>query len=313
MAITLWGVQGTVNEVQWAKLATGLSQKYTLVSGNPITASGRTLTITPRLSVGCGVAVENSTNESVVTPVPTTGQWFLLCLRRVWGASRGASYVLVNGPTTADAVQAAPPTTLPGTRNSTPGVMDDEPVAWVHARASTTTLNIFQMSARPNAVVAGVWALWNGAEQGIYRAFSEADGLEYLWNGSSWQIHGERRTTWRDFRTLIGASAAWTPDSVSAPASIMREGDNVILEGNLTNGSAFATFTTLGTLPLGWRPINRGAGQYAYMDIDAVGAHVTKGMRILTSSGTIQVYASAASSIWGFWRCGWKTDDPWPS
>lgn len=181
MAITLWGVQGTVNEVQWAKLAAGLSQKYTLVTGNPITSSGRTLTITPRLSVGCGVAVDNSTNESVVTPVPTTGQWFLLCLRRVWGVSRGASYVLINGPTTADAVQTATPATLPGTRNSTPGVMDDEPVAWVHARSSTTTLNIFQLSARPGATLLSRWGAWDAIEQGFTFARVENSGTTLLW------------------------------------------------------------------------------------------------------------------------------------
>ena len=188
MAITFWGVQGTVNEVQWANLAQGFSQKYTLVRGNPVTASGRVVTIPARLSVGCGVAVDNNTNETLTVPTPAAGQWHLLVLRRVWGASRGASYMLIPGPTTTDALQTTPPTSLPGVRNVTPGVMDDEPVAWVHTRASVTTLTLFQMSARQNGVVFGPWGLWSGAEQGIYRALSLSDSREYRWSGTAWVL-----------------------------------------------------------------------------------------------------------------------------
>ena len=253
MAISLWGVQGTVNEIQWAKLAQGFSQKYTLVNGNPVTAAGRTLTITPRLSVGCGVAVENSTNETVVTPTPTTGQWFLLVLRRVWGASRGASYALVNGPTTSDAAQTVPPSTLPGARNNTPGVMDDEPVAWVHARASTMALNIFQMSARPNGVVFGPWGLWSGEEQGIYRALSLSNMVEYRWSGTQWE---------RDDQFIFGALTSITQAGTSSAKTNMNFGTTIPAygydTGEFVKSAAGFTIPVTGLYEFGWQAASSG-------------------------------------------------------
>ena len=51
MAMTLAGFQGTVTEVQWAKLMGAVGQKYVLASGGGIASAGRTLTIPPRVSL----------------------------------------------------------------------------------------------------------------------------------------------------------------------------------------------------------------------------------------------------------------------
>lgn len=202
MAINVWGTQGTVNEVQWAKLAEGFGQKYTLVSGNAVTSSGRNLSIPPRVSIGCGVAVEVTTAETRAVPVPAAGQWFLLVLRRQWGANRGATFELINGPTTTDAAQTTPPTTLPAARNKQPGLIDDEPVAWVHARASTTTLAIWQMQTKRDGRVPGIWAMFDANEQGMFDVFSEADGATFVWLSGAWQP-----TEGNSFRIVRNASA----------------------------------------------------------------------------------------------------------
>lgn len=148
MAMTIAGFQGTVSETQWAQIMTAVAQKYTLTSGDPVRSSGRTLLIDPRASVGAGVLVVTDTLTSVTVPAPATGQWHLLVLRRTWGASRSAQYILIPGATGPNAAQTAPPTTLPAGRSSSVGVVDDEPVAWVYARSGTTELQLWQLSER---------------------------------------------------------------------------------------------------------------------------------------------------------------------
>lgn len=185
MADYWWGFQGTVNEAQWAKLMGGYGQKYTLVNGDPVRSTGRTLYVDPRLQIGCGVAFEHDAVKTVAVPVPAAGAWHLLVARRTWGSSPSVTYALVAGATTADAEQSTPPAALPAARNKTPGLLDDEPVAWVHARASTTTLKLWQMSVKRDGRVPGIWAIYDAAEQGIFTAFSEADNGLYDWVGGS--------------------------------------------------------------------------------------------------------------------------------
>lgn len=205
MADFWWGFQGTVNEVQWAKLMAGLGQKYTLVSGDPVRSTGRTVFIDPRLQIGAGVAFEHDAVKSLVVPTPAAGQWHLLVARRVWGGTPSVSYVLIPGATTADAAQATPPATLPAARNKTPGLTDDEPVAWIHTRASTTTLTLFQMSTKRDGRVPGIWAMFSPDEQGMFSVFSEADNSEYVWIAGAWRI--TQKSGKKTFTSIAMASA----------------------------------------------------------------------------------------------------------
>lgn len=186
MADKFVGFQGTVDEVQWADLMAGIGQKYTLVKGDPVRSTGRTVFIDPRVQIGCGVLFEHDAVKSLTVPAPATGQWHLLVARRVW-SSRTVSYVLVAGNVTADAAQTAPPATLPAARNKTVGLTDDEPIAWVHARASVTTLSLWQMSVKRDGRVPGLWAMFDPNEQGMYRVSSEAESTEYVWRGTAWE------------------------------------------------------------------------------------------------------------------------------
>lgn len=189
MADKFAGFQGTVNEMQWAQLMAGVAQKYTLLSGDPVRSSGRVLSIDPRVQVGAGVMFEHDAVKSLTVPTPATGQWHLLVARRNW-TSKTVAYELIAGNVTADADQSSPPLVLPAARNKVVGITDDEPIAWVHARSSTTVLKLWQMSTKRDGVVPGAWALFDPAEQGIRRAFSENDGaaLDYVagaWVGPS--------------------------------------------------------------------------------------------------------------------------------
>lgn len=225
MADFWWGFQGTVNEQQWAKLMAGLGQKYVLVNGDPVRSTGRTLYIDPRLQIGAGVAFEHDAVKSLAVPAPAAGQWHLLVARRVWGATPSVTYALVPGITTADAEQLAPPATLPAGRNKTPGLTDDEPVAWVHARASTTTLKLWQMSTKRDGRVPGLWAMFDPNEQGIFSIFSEAENTEYVWKSGAWE-----RQSGCTIATLVSAALpsnawfpitsanAWSVDTDSMPA-----------------------------------------------------------------------------------------------
>lgn len=189
MAMTIAGFQGTVSETQWAQIMTAVAQKYTLVSGDPVRSSGRTLLIDPRTSVGAGVMVATDTVTSVTVPAPTTGQWHLLVLRRTWGVSRSAQYMLIPGATGPNAAQAAPPSTLPAGRNKSVGVVDDEPVAWVYARSGTTELQIWQMSAKPGGIIPGMWAVWDLAEQGPLQRAGVLTAPAAPWDFTSGDIH----------------------------------------------------------------------------------------------------------------------------
>ncbi|MDI6024458.1 hypothetical protein QBL02_13000 [Leucobacter sp. UT-8R-CII-1-4] len=218
MADKFVGFQGTVDEVQWAALMAGIGQKYTLVAGDPVRASGRVVSIDPRAQIGCGVLYEHDAVKTVTVPTPATGQWHLLVARRVW-SSRTASYVLVAGNVTADAAQTAPPATLPAARNKTVGLTDDEPIAWVHARASVTTLSLWQMSVKRDGRVPGLWALFDPNEQGIYRAYSETDGAEYSWSGSAWRpgVSKSYVSVYGLQRAITTATTAMTWDIPNAP------------------------------------------------------------------------------------------------
>lgn len=278
MADKFVGFQGTVDEVQWATLMAGIGQKYTLIAGDPVRASGRVVSIDPRAQIGCGVLFEHDAVKTVTVPTPATGQWHLLVARRVW-SSRTVSYVLVAGNVTADTAQTAPPATLPAARNKTVGLTDDEPIAWVHARASVTTLNIWQMSVKRDGRAPGLWALFDPHEQGIYRAFSEADSGERFWNGSAW-VGAGGNTSPIPLRIGVAASGFAGP-------SVTVSGGVATVVGRINNGNGLtltASFQQIGVLPAGARPS---------------GSVIAPATNAGTPTGVVQIQASGDISVAG--------------
>ncbi len=238
MADEFIGFQGTVNEVQWASLMAGIGQKYTLITGDPVRSSGRTVHVDPRSQIGCGVLFKHDAVKSLAISAPTAGQWHLLVARRNW-AGKSVSYVLIPGNVTSDVEQADPPTALPAARNKSVGIVDDEPIAWVHARASSTSLKIWQMSIKRDGRAPGKWALFNAAELGLTRAFSEADALEYVFNNGVWRP---------EFASLLISPGPGWARNASYINTISRHGDFVVCNFVFNNASSGSP-TNLFTIP----------------------------------------------------------------
>lgn len=171
MAIVTAGFQGSVSEVQWGKINSVPDRKYRLIAGTPVRgAATRQVIVDPRGSVGCGVLVENTTAETLSAPAvgAGTGRWYLLVLRRTWGTSRGAAYLLLEGDATANAVQSVMPNAFPASRQESPGLVDDEPVAWVHIRSGTSVPKIWNlMRLKHNGVLTDPSTAWASTANGI--------------------------------------------------------------------------------------------------------------------------------------------------
>lgn len=253
MADEFIGFQGTVNEVQWAKLMSGYGQKYTLVSGDPVRSTGRTVYIDPRVQVGCGVLYGHDAVKTVAVPTPATGQWHLLVARRAW-ASKSVTYVLVAGNVTADAEQAAPPASLPAARNKNVGITDDEPIAWIHARASTTTLKLWQMSIKRDGRVPGMWALYDTVEQGLTRVYSETDASDYVLSPTGWvKADGGGVTITHPAAGGITLNSGWNPVSNAYWAGVKytRVTSSLArISGAMTNPTAVAALVPVGKVPV---------------------------------------------------------------
>lgn len=291
MAIETAGFQGTVSESQWAEIAKGFGQKYTLVEGPAVRSSGRIVYVDPRASVGAGVLVKNTTVESLTIPAPATGtgQWYLVALRRTWGASRGAAYVLIPGLAGTNAAQTAPPANFPAARNKQVGLLDDEPVAWAYTRSGTSTLQLWPMHARPSAVVPGLWALWDALEQGFMRAWSEADGAEALAVGSAWILQGYD-TGWVACVRASGVGKQGTREP-----EVRRIGKTVHIRWGVTS----ANFTVNGnfdafTIPAGFWP--SGGGVYSPLATNRADSNgvteisATTGLAKVRTGGSLGTY-----------------------
>lgn len=134
MAITSVGYDGTVNEAQWGALTTFLGTTYAVQGANDLAVTangGATLTcnIAAGTAFGYGILDVSSTAASVTFATVVSGtRWDLVALRRDWtNPTPGgtSSFVVITG----SATQVVP------TRNTTPGTLDEQPLALVQLTA----------------------------------------------------------------------------------------------------------------------------------------------------------------------------------
>lgn len=157
MTLSYAGYDGTVNELQWALMHSLTDAQYACATTSDLACTdggSRRISTAPGTAFGYGVLVQNSAAILTVIPSPAAGQWFLVCLRRDW-VNNNASIVAIAATTGADAAAGTPPN-LPtkGTAGGSaftgnPGVLDDQPLAWVWARASTTALAVTDVRTMP--------------------------------------------------------------------------------------------------------------------------------------------------------------------
>lgn len=118
--------------------------KVTPVAGN------RQVTVAAGTAFGRGVTTVLSTPETQSIAAPTNGQWHLLVLRRIW-ATKTTSLQVIAHTTTTTTPPTAPPLTYPGGLLSSPGVQDDQPIAWLWVNSGSTAVVVVPLNKQRRA------------------------------------------------------------------------------------------------------------------------------------------------------------------
>ena len=222
MAITSFGYDGSVSEVAWATMVTGVgSSEYGVLGSNDfkttaVAGADRTVSIAAGSAWGKGVYDTSDANITVQLDTVASGsRWDLVAIRRNWsGAAGTTSVVKING----GASKLIP------ARNVNPGVLDDQPIALVQVTAGQT---------QPTAIVdLRAW----GGNGGM--AAMDTLALNYLNRvGSQVTIGGD---VWVSTPSTSG-TVSWT--KASGISSVSLAGATVGLAGTATpdvaNGPVF--------------------------------------------------------------------------
>lgn len=143
--------------------------KVTAVAGQD-----RTVSIAAGRGFGHGVTDKTVANETIQLDTVSSGsRWDLIACRRDWNPTAGISaFVKVNGGASA---------TIPGGRNSTPGNIDDQPLALVQVTAGQT---------QPTDIIdLRTWAGDGGglvANHDLVRSYLNTAGTRININGIDW-------------------------------------------------------------------------------------------------------------------------------
>lgn len=258
MAQSSVGFNGTVNEIQWAKLAPFIGQDdvgdAAAVAGVTQVPGFRRVLVPAGVVTGWGVQTTLSAAESPAAdmPAPAAGQWHLLVLRRVW-ATKATSLLTIPHTTTTNVAQTAPPTTYPAAMLANPGVQDDVPYAWLWVNVTTTNVAIWPIlkptntarilalegNAQPAGTTAQRDAYWN-TPAGIPADATAGRALQdkgASWRNASTGFTEEYFALYNVTTNPLGAvTAGWWPISLRPAVS-----SQIISSGNWTIASAFAT------------------------------------------------------------------------
>jgi hypothetical protein len=135
MAITSYGYAATIAaNTPWALMQYTLGQEYFALDGaaarvTPVSAGTREVDIAAGYIGGQGVLDYNSAPIRLQLPTVASGtSYFLIVARRTWSTTQATSFVAIPAGTSA---------TLPA-RNTSPGVLDDQPIALVPLTAGQT-------------------------------------------------------------------------------------------------------------------------------------------------------------------------------
>jgi hypothetical protein len=179
MAITSIGYDGTIDEADWTQLMGEAAQSTYGVSGGNDWKVTAHATLTRGVSIatgsgwGWGVYDTSSTTVSVAGASISSGsRWDLVVARRNWSGLGGStSFVIITGTST----QALP------SRNTTPGDIDDQPIALVQFTAGQSA---------PTAILdLRVWSGTGGGLVGnelLARDYNDAIGTRICIDGEDW-------------------------------------------------------------------------------------------------------------------------------
>lgn len=138
MAINSVGYPGSVDSIQWAKLADELGQRYGVADYNdwrvsPVVGPDRTVAIAAGTGFGRGILDVNTAPVNIQLAAGTgaagTLRFDLIVARRTWGATNATTFQAITGTSTP---------VVPAGRLSGPGDVDDQPIALVRITTGST-------------------------------------------------------------------------------------------------------------------------------------------------------------------------------
>jgi len=299
MAITSYGYDGTMSEAGWSTLAPLLGSQRCVagISDFAVTIGGagsRAITVATGTAHGFGVADVNSAAIVLnATTVASGTRWDTVVIRRNWSGTGGTTTVVIVPGTATQALASG--------LNSSPGSIDDQPIALIQlSSASTSVQNVIDLrgiggrpllyasapalplaSGQPIGTVAYVPATGQGNDVWVNTSVSGTP----TWVNTS-------RPAWLTASLASGISAfLQTP-------SYCKVNEIVYIRGTVkrSSGADFADGTTysITTLPIGFRP---GDGTNTSIGASAAGA--AKAARgYIDTSGVLQITVAGAASSW---------------
>lgn len=260
MAITSIGYDGSVNEAQWAKLLPLAGSAHYGVAGandwkvTPHATLDRGVTVATGSGWGQGVLDTSDATVSLQGATIGSGsRWDMVVARRNWAGTGGVTtFVLVGGSASK---------VLPA-RNTTPGTLDDQPIALVQFTAGST--------AATAIIDLRCWARNGGlaARDELVLTYLKEPGANVDINGTTWacnlDINGAPTWSYEHVMgriPLFGASVAGLGSAPingqgANPQTLINDGTTHFLvqagsNVNISDGSGYARITFQRPFPNG--------------------------------------------------------------
>lgn len=258
-------ISGGVQELQWAKLSTGLGAAYTIeqagVSANmDPTASGtvaRTVNVSAGRAYNHGVRIDYPGGAVQLDAIGSGSRWDAVVLRYDWSTNT-AALAKVTGTATKQ---------IPAGVNSNPGVLDDQLICLARVTAGqTNTQEIVDL--REWSMPPVFWPRDELPPPSRYRfgqlLYANANGSSvYMRRGGigteSWRALTD--PDWTALTLASGAAALNSPpeyrkvaSEVTLQGTIKRAAGGSLINSKTEFGVTLPDATTLGTMPSGYRP-----------------------------------------------------------
>lgn len=245
MAITSIGYDGSVNEAQWAKLLPLAGSAHYGVAGandwkiTPHATLDRGVSIAAGSGWGQGVLDTSDATVSLQGATIGSGsRWDLVVARRNWAGTGGSTtFVLVGG----SANKALP------ARNTTPGTLDDQPLALVQFTAGSTGATAI--------IDLRCWGRNGGmtARDELALTYLKIPGSSVVINGTQWncELDPNGNPSWTTFVAgripLFGATtAALAGAPGSNPLNMINGGQQFLIQaGTSVNTSDFSAYARI--------------------------------------------------------------------
>lgn len=266
MAINSVGYDGTINESQWSEMIKKIgTSDYGVVSRgdlqvwNAPNSGDRAVQVSAGKAWGHGVFDENTNSVTIqLDSVASGSRWDLIALRRNWtGAGGVTTLVKVNGTSARE---------IPASRQKSPGIIDDQPLALVQVSSGsasvTAVIDLRAWAGNGGMIVNNEMALtyletlganiYNCATGKKYNRIFGHDaqpmwtvGVEDGWHplyGTHGAAFGGLPPAGSNFLIQAGSSTGYTDNSGYGRVIFPKPFPNGLLTVLLTNGDSYSTF-----------------------------------------------------------------------